>query len=93
MFATPGAYIRMAPWPPPFTIMGRQGCDVILKMTLSRGRLKCKKGVLVLHHCLLTFGPCIVSRPIRVTSRGTCTSLDPLEPIVVAPLEFEFWLD
>jgi hypothetical protein len=32
------------PWPPPFTIMGRQGCDAAMKMTLSQGQLKCKKG-------------------------------------------------
>jgi hypothetical protein len=43
MFVGPGAYIRMAPWPPPFTIMRRQDCDAVLKMTLSQGRVKCKK--------------------------------------------------
>jgi hypothetical protein len=37
MFATLVAYIRMPPWPPPFMIMGRQGGDVALKITLSRG--------------------------------------------------------
>jgi hypothetical protein len=42
MFAAPGAY--MSSWPPPFTIMGGQGCDAGLKMTLSRGQLKYKKG-------------------------------------------------
>jgi hypothetical protein len=42
MFAASGAYIQMPPWPPPFMIMERQGC-VALKMTLSQGRLKCKK--------------------------------------------------
>jgi hypothetical protein len=44
MFAALGANIQMPPWPPPFMIMGRQGCNTVLKMTLSRGRLKCKKG-------------------------------------------------
>jgi hypothetical protein len=33
MFATPGTYIQMPLWPPPFTIMGKQGCDAALKMT------------------------------------------------------------
>jgi hypothetical protein len=37
MFAISGVYIQMSPWPPPFTMMGRQGCDVGLKITLSRG--------------------------------------------------------
>jgi hypothetical protein len=44
MFVVPVAYIRMSPWPPPFTLMGRQCCDAVLKMTLSRGLLKCTKG-------------------------------------------------
>jgi hypothetical protein len=44
MFAASGVYIQMPPWPPPFTMMGRQRCVVALKITLSRGRLKCKKG-------------------------------------------------
>jgi hypothetical protein len=35
MFVAPGTYIRMASWPPSFTMMGRQGCDIVLKMTLS----------------------------------------------------------
>jgi hypothetical protein len=43
IFATPGAYIWMPSWPPTFTIMERQFCDAVLKMTLSRGRLKYKK--------------------------------------------------
>jgi hypothetical protein len=37
MFATPGTYIQMPSWPPPFTSIGRQGCIAVLKMTLSRG--------------------------------------------------------
>ena len=44
MFAAPDAFIRIPPWPPPFTIMGGHGGDAVLKMALSRGRLKCKKG-------------------------------------------------
>jgi hypothetical protein len=44
MFAAPGAYILMLSWPRPFTMTGRQGCGAALKTTLSRGRLKCKKG-------------------------------------------------
>jgi hypothetical protein len=36
MFAASGAYIQMFPWPPPFTMMGRQGCAEALKITLSR---------------------------------------------------------
>jgi hypothetical protein len=32
----------MSPWPPPFTMMGRQGCATTLKITLSWGWLKCK---------------------------------------------------
>jgi hypothetical protein len=43
MFAALGVYIQMSPWPPPFTIMGRQGCTAALKTTLSQGRLKYKK--------------------------------------------------
>jgi hypothetical protein len=37
MFAALGVYIQMSPWPPPFTIMGRQGCTAALKTTLSQG--------------------------------------------------------
>jgi hypothetical protein len=37
MLVVPVANIRMPPWPPSFTIMGRQGCDTTLKMTFSRG--------------------------------------------------------
>jgi hypothetical protein len=37
MFIVPVAYIRMPPLPPPFTVLGRQGFDVVLNMTLSRG--------------------------------------------------------
>jgi hypothetical protein len=44
MFAALSVYIEMSPWPPPFMMMGRQGYAAALKITLSRGRLKCKKG-------------------------------------------------
>jgi hypothetical protein len=44
MFATLGIYIQMSPRPPPFTMMGRQGYAVDLKITLSQGQFKCKKG-------------------------------------------------
>jgi hypothetical protein len=37
MFVASGVYIQMSLWPPPFTMMGRQGCVVALKITLSRG--------------------------------------------------------
>jgi hypothetical protein len=37
MFAASGVYIEMFPWPPPFTMMRRQGYDVALKITLSQG--------------------------------------------------------
>jgi hypothetical protein len=47
MFAALGAYIQMCQWPPPFTTMGRQDCDAALNMTLSRGRLKYKKGMMM----------------------------------------------
>jgi hypothetical protein len=44
MFAALGVYIEMSPWPPSFTMMGRQGyVAATLKITLSRGQLKCKK--------------------------------------------------
>jgi hypothetical protein len=43
MFAAPGAFVRISPWTPPFTIMGGYG-DEDLKITFSRVRLKCKKG-------------------------------------------------
>jgi hypothetical protein len=43
MLAASGVYIQMSPWPLPFMMMGRQGSGAALKMTLSRGRLKCKK--------------------------------------------------
>jgi hypothetical protein len=42
MFAASGVYIEMAPWPPPFMMMERQGYAVALKITLGRGRLQCK---------------------------------------------------
>jgi hypothetical protein len=44
MFAASGVYIQMSPWPPPFTMMGRQDCATALKITLSQGRPKCKMG-------------------------------------------------
>jgi hypothetical protein len=43
IFAASGVYIQISLWSPPFTMMGRQGCTTTLKITLSRGRLKCKK--------------------------------------------------
>jgi hypothetical protein len=43
MLAASGVYIQMSLWPPRLMMMGRQGCGAALKMTLSRGRLKCKK--------------------------------------------------
>jgi hypothetical protein len=43
MFAISGVYIQISSLPPPFMMMGRQGCGTPLKMTLSRGWLKCKK--------------------------------------------------
>jgi hypothetical protein len=43
MFAASGVYIQMSLCPPPFMMMGRQGCGATLKITLSRGWLKCKK--------------------------------------------------
>jgi hypothetical protein len=43
IFAASGVYIKMFPSPPPFTMIGRQGYATALKITLSRGRLKCKK--------------------------------------------------
>jgi hypothetical protein len=48
MFAASGVYIKMFPWPPPFTMRGRQGYAVSLKLTLSRGQLKCKKGMMMM---------------------------------------------
>jgi hypothetical protein len=44
IMATPGANIRVPPWPPPFTIRGGHGVVVVWKINLSRGLLKCKKG-------------------------------------------------
>jgi hypothetical protein len=44
MFTASGVYIEMSPWRPPFTMRGRQGYAAVLKITLSRGRLKCNKG-------------------------------------------------
>jgi hypothetical protein len=44
MFAASGVYVQMSPWPQPFTMMERQGYLAALKITLSRGRLKCKNG-------------------------------------------------
>jgi acyl-CoA reductase-like NAD-dependent aldehyde dehydrogenase len=44
MFDASGVYIQMSPWRPPFIMLGRQGCAIALKITLSRGQLKCKKG-------------------------------------------------
>jgi hypothetical protein len=35
MFAASGVYIQMSLWPPPFMMMGREGCGATLKMTLS----------------------------------------------------------
>jgi hypothetical protein len=36
MFVALGAYIRMPKWPLAFMTIGRQGCDVALKITLNR---------------------------------------------------------
>jgi hypothetical protein len=44
IMATPGANIRVPPWPPPFTIRGGHGIVAVWKINLSRGRLKSKKG-------------------------------------------------
>jgi hypothetical protein len=38
MFAASGVYIEMSPWPPPFTMMERQG---------YAGQLKCNKGTMM----------------------------------------------
>jgi hypothetical protein len=35
MFVASGVYIQMSPWPPPFMMMGRQGCATALKITMS----------------------------------------------------------
>jgi hypothetical protein len=35
--ATPGANIRVPPWPPPFTIRGGHGIVAVWNMILSRG--------------------------------------------------------
>jgi hypothetical protein len=47
MFATSGVYIQLSPRPSPFMMMGRQGCIAALKITLSRGQLKYKKGRMI----------------------------------------------
>jgi hypothetical protein len=44
IFAISGVYIQMSPRHPLFTMMGRQDFAADLKITLSRGRLNCKKG-------------------------------------------------
>jgi hypothetical protein len=44
IMATPGANIRVPPWPPPFTIRGGHGVVAVWKINLSQGQLKCKKG-------------------------------------------------
>jgi hypothetical protein len=36
MFAASSVYIQMSTWPPPFTMMRRQGCAATLKITLSQ---------------------------------------------------------
>jgi hypothetical protein len=35
IFAASGVYIEMSPWPPPFTMMGRQGYAATLKITFE----------------------------------------------------------
>jgi hypothetical protein len=44
IMATPGANIRVPPWPPPFTFRGGHGIVAVWKINLSQGRLKYKKG-------------------------------------------------
>jgi hypothetical protein len=44
IFAASGVYVEMSPWPPPFTMMERQGYVAAFKITLSREWLKCKNG-------------------------------------------------
>jgi hypothetical protein len=56
--ATPGANIRVPPWPQPFTIRGGHGVVAVWKMNLSRGRLKCKKGRMM-RTSLLWIQPCL----------------------------------
>jgi hypothetical protein len=41
----------------------------------------------------LSFGPCIMCSPLVLRLGGTCTSLDPLQSVAIALLEFEFCLD
>jgi hypothetical protein len=61
MLAASGVYIQMFPWSQPFTMMGRQGCVIALKITLSQGRFKCKKGVAILRHLLNMVNPSFCS--------------------------------
>jgi hypothetical protein len=56
IFAASGVSIEMSPRPPPFTMMERQGCVAALKITLSRERLKYKKGRMM-STCLLWIQP------------------------------------
>jgi hypothetical protein len=44
IFAPSCVYVEMSLWHPPFTMMERQGYVAALKITLSRGWLKCKNG-------------------------------------------------
>jgi hypothetical protein len=37
IFDASGVYIQMSPRPPPFTMIGKQGYAVALKITLSQG--------------------------------------------------------
>jgi hypothetical protein len=58
IFAAPDAYIQILPWPPPFTMMERQGCGAALKATLSQGQLKYKKVRMMTSLAWIQLHPC-----------------------------------
>jgi hypothetical protein len=47
MFPASGVYIQISIWSTPFMMMERQDCVVALKIILSRGLLKYKKGMMM----------------------------------------------
>jgi hypothetical protein len=82
MFAASGVYIEMSLWPPPFTMMGRQGYAAALKITLSRGRLKCKKGRMM-RTCLSWIQPyphvAILRHLLNTVNSSLCSSTNYFE--------------
>jgi hypothetical protein len=86
--ATPGANIRVPPWPPPFTARGGRGVITVWKINLSRGQLKSKKGRLMRTSLLWIQPRLFVGVGVRLIFRTAGKHL--LATVVTASYGFQF---